>query len=98
MRGCVQHHDAATEAEIGEGFRAMTRTAVVFDFPAEAPVLRFLDTRGLGERGYDPSEDLATCENQSHLLIVVMRAVAWKDTIATDRQRQRRSAVAGPAW
>jgi hypothetical protein len=70
----VQRLTGATEAEIGEGFRAMTRTAVVFDFPAAAPVLRFLDTRGLGEKGYDPSEDLATCENQAHLLIVVMRA------------------------
>jgi uncharacterized protein (DUF697 family) len=70
----VQRLTGATEAKIGNSFRAMTRTAVVFDFPAEAPVLRFLDTRGLGEKGYDPSEDLAACENKAHLLIVVMRA------------------------
>ncbi len=70
----VQRLTGATQAEIGEGFRATTRTAEIFDFPAEAPLLRFLDTRGLGEQGYDPSEDLATCEDKAHLLIVVVRA------------------------
>jgi uncharacterized protein (DUF697 family) len=63
----------ASAAEIGEGFRPMTRTAAVFDFPSEAPLLRFLDTRGLGETGYDPTEDLLACEDKAHLLIVVMR-------------------------
>jgi len=38
-----------TDAEIGAGFRACTRTARIFDFPVEAPIIRFLDTRGLGE-------------------------------------------------
>jgi len=35
--------------------------------------VRFLDTRGLGEVDYDPSEDLAQCEDRSHLLIAVVR-------------------------
>jgi uncharacterized protein (DUF697 family) len=70
----VRSLTGASEAEIGEGARPMTRTARVFDFPAEAPLLRFLDTRGLGERGYDPAEDLAACETRAHLLIVVVRA------------------------
>jgi uncharacterized protein (DUF697 family) len=69
----VQRLTGASAAEIGEGFRPMTRTAAVFDFPAEAPLLRFLDTRGLGEAGYDPSDDLRTCEDKAHLLIVVLR-------------------------
>ena len=46
-------------AEIGSGFAPCTRTSRVFDFPAEAPIIRFLDTRGLGEVAYDPAEDIA---------------------------------------
>src|SRR5262245_47560720 len=38
----------AGDAEIGDGFRACTRTARLFEFPQDAPVMRFLDTRGLG--------------------------------------------------
>ena len=61
------------EAEVGSGFAPCTRTARAFDFPAGHPVLRFLDTRGLGEAGYDPAEDLATAEKGSHAVLVVMR-------------------------
>ena len=64
----------ATHAEIGNGFVSCTRTAQLFDFPQEAPLLRFLDTRGLGEAGYDPSEDLAWSQSQAHLVLVVMKA------------------------
>lgn len=63
-----------TEAEVGNGFRPCTRTARVFDFPTEAPVLRFLDTRGLGEVSYDPTEDLALCERRAHMVLAVVRA------------------------
>jgi len=68
MTGC-------SAAEIGNGFRACTRTARIFDFPEEAPLIRFLDTRGLGEVGYDAAEDLAVCEGQAHLVVVTMRAL-----------------------
>ena len=64
----------SSRAAIGDGFRPCTRTSSIYDFPSEVPVVRFLDTRGLGEVGYDPSEDIALCEDQSHLLIVVVRA------------------------
>jgi uncharacterized protein (DUF697 family) len=70
----VERLTGAAAAEIGEGFRPVTRSARLFDFPAEAPLIRFLDTRGLGEAGYDPSEDLALSETKAHLLIAVMRA------------------------
>jgi len=62
-------------AEIGDGFRACTKTSRIFDFPEEAPLVRFLDTRGLGEAGYDASEDLAFSEGQAHLVVVTMRAL-----------------------
>ncbi len=64
----------SSRAQIGDGFRPCTRTASIYDFPPEVPLVRFLDTRGLGEVGYDPAEDIALCEEQSHLLIVVVRA------------------------
>jgi uncharacterized protein (DUF697 family) len=60
-------------AEIGPGFEPCTKTAGFYDVPSEAPLLRFLDTRGLGEAGYDPSCDMSWCEEQSHLLLVVMQ-------------------------
>lgn len=65
----------STDAEIGGGFRACTKTARVFDFPAEAPIIRFLDTRGLGEVDYDPAADIGFCEGRSHLLLVVIKAL-----------------------
>lgn len=67
---------ANTRAEIGSGFRPCTRTASMYPFPSETDcLLRFLDTRGLGEVAYDPSEDIALFQNQAHLLIVVMKAM-----------------------
>jgi uncharacterized protein (DUF697 family)/predicted GTPase len=71
----VQAITGSSEAEVGSGFRPCTRTARIFDFPAEAPIVRFLDTRGLGEVGYDATEDMASLENGAHLLLVVMRAM-----------------------
>ncbi len=63
-------------AEIGNGFQPCTRTSQLYSFPNEqAPIVRFLDTRGLGEQNYDPSEDLQQFLQQSHLLIVVVRAL-----------------------
>jgi uncharacterized protein (DUF697 family)/predicted GTPase len=82
----------ATDAEIGAGFRACTRTARVFDFPDEAPIIRFLDTRGLGEVGYDPAADITFCEGRAHLLLAVAKALdsqqhAVLDVVRAARQR-----------
>ncbi len=63
------------EAEVGSGFKACTRTARAFDFPDAAPVIRFLDTRGLGEVGYDPAEDIAACEGSARIILPVMKAL-----------------------
>jgi hypothetical protein len=60
-------------ATVGEGFEPCTRTAAFYDVPPEVPLLRFLDTRGLEEPDYDPAKDIAKCETQSHLLLVVMQ-------------------------
>lgn len=66
---------AASEAEIGDGFRPCTRTSRLYVFPEPAPVMRFLDTRGLGEAGYDPAEDLAFSAGAAHVVLAVMRAM-----------------------
>ena len=72
----------ASEAEVGSGFKACTATARMFAFPADAPVIRFLDTRGIGEAGYDPAEDIAVAEQQAQLLLVAMKACdAAQDTV-----------------
>lgn len=60
-------------AEIGNGFQPCTRSARFYDFPADAPLVRFLDTRGLGEVAYDPADDMRYCEAQAHLLVAVMK-------------------------
>lgn len=80
----VQAITGASEAEVGLGFRACTKTARVFDFPSEAPILRFLDTRGLGEVGYDPTSDLAIAAERSHLLLVVLRAMDHQQDAVID--------------
>ncbi len=64
-----------TNLEIGQGFKATTKTAELFDFPAGVPLVRFLDTRGLGESNYDPAADIAFCEQRAHLVLVVMKAM-----------------------
>jgi uncharacterized protein (DUF697 family) len=83
-------------AKIGEGFEPCTRTALFYDVPPEVPLLRFLDTRGLGESGYDPAQDIAWCEDQSHLLLVVMQVAdpMQDDVLRVVRTARRRH----PYW
>lgn len=85
-----------TDAEIGSGYAPCTRTSRVFDYPADAPVIRFLDTRGLGETRYDPSEDLAFDEKQAHLMIAVMKALDPQQDAIVSLVRDVRSRR--PGW
>src|SRR5690606_5194894 len=62
--------------EIGTGYKPQTRYSERYDFPDETqPLMRFLDTRGLGEVDYDPQEDIAAFAEQTQLMIVVVRAM-----------------------
>lgn len=81
---------------LGSGFKPCTRTARIFDFPEEAPVLRFLDTRGLGETDYDPAEDLAFCAERAHLVLAVVRAMDPQQNPVLDALRTVR--LARPNW
>jgi len=59
--------------EIGNGFRPCTPSSQHYDFPQNKPLLRFLDTRGLAESDYQADEDIALCQDCSHVLVVVMK-------------------------
>lgn len=66
----------AERAQIGNGFQPCTRWAARYDFPAPGvPLAVFLDTRGVGEVGYDPQEDLAAFQTEAHVLLVVVKAL-----------------------
>jgi uncharacterized protein (DUF697 family) len=72
----IKYLTGADEAEIGRGFRPCTRFSREYPFPTdEAPLLRFLDTRGLDEPGYDPAEDLARFNDQAHVVVVTVKAL-----------------------
>src|ERR1700752_282123 len=66
----------AEREQIGSGFAPCTRWAARYDFPhADFPLAVFLDTRGLGEAGYDPREDCAAFQAEAHMLLVVVKAM-----------------------
>lgn len=63
----------ASGIEVGNGYKPCTRTADIYEFPTDQPVLKFLDTRGLGETEYDPADDISECMRQSHVVVAVAR-------------------------
>ncbi len=70
----IKYLTGAMEAEIGTGFRPQTKFSQRYVFPSvESPLLEFLDTRGVGESGYDPAEDIALSDETTHLMIVTAR-------------------------
>jgi uncharacterized protein (DUF697 family)/predicted GTPase len=72
----VKYLTGAERAEIGSGFRPQTERSEQYDFPSpESPLVRFLDTRGLGETRYDPSEDIRQFTASAHVVIVTVRAL-----------------------
>ena len=65
-----------SRARIGNGMQPCTRTAFIYDFPdSQNCIMRFLDTRGLGEVDYEPDSDIEAFRGQAHVLIVVMKAM-----------------------
>lgn len=70
----IHYLTGADEAVIGSGFRPCTRTSRQYQFPnPEAPLMSFLDTRGVDEPGYDPAEDLAAFDPKAHVVIVTVK-------------------------
>jgi uncharacterized protein (DUF697 family) len=66
----------ADEAEIGQGFKPCTRFSRQYDFPTpEAPLLTFLDTRGVDEPGYDAEEEVARFHALAHVVVVTAKVL-----------------------
>src|SRR3954469_18046411 len=70
----IKYLTGADDAEIGSGFRPCTRFSREYPFPnADAPLLDFLDTRGLDEPGYDPTEDVQKFHDRAHVVVVTIK-------------------------
>ena len=62
--------------KIGNGFEACTKFSSKYQFPSsQEPFIEFLDTKGLGEVDYDPREDIEIFGQNSHILMVVIKAL-----------------------
>lgn len=84
----------ANDAEIGNGFRPQTKFSSRYAFPSEeSRLLDFLDTRGLGEAGYDAVADLKEFDEQAHLMIVTVRVTdqALETLLVPLRQLRRQN-------
>ncbi len=66
-------------------------------FPTRRPIIRFLDTRGLGEAGYDPGADIAFCEGRAHLILAVVKALDIEQQRAARRHPPGTAAPPGLA-
>jgi uncharacterized protein (DUF697 family) len=72
----IKYLTGADSAEIGLGFKPCTRFSRLYQFPtADAPLVSFLDTRGLDEPSYDSGEDLARFNSEAHAVIVTVKAL-----------------------
>jgi uncharacterized protein (DUF697 family) len=72
----IKYLTGASDAEVGEGFRPCTRYSREYLFPtAEAPVINFLDTRGVDEPGYDLIEDLNRFNSLAHVVIITIKVM-----------------------
>lgn len=86
-----------SRARIGNGMQACTQTAFIYNFPdSHDCIMRFLDTRGLGEVDYDPAGDIAAFQEQAHVLIVVMKAMDHAQQAVMDAVRSIHKAR--PDW
>jgi uncharacterized protein (DUF697 family) len=72
----IKYLTGAEDAEIGRGFRPTTRYSRQYQFPtAEAPLVTFIDTRGVDEPGYDPREDLARFDDMAHVVVITVKVL-----------------------
>ena len=83
----------ATKAEVGNGFRPQTKTSMQFNFPDDQTrIARFLDTRGIGEAGYNAADDLEAFDALAHLMIVTVRLTDQATDLVVEPLRQIRRA------
>lgn len=94
----IKYLTGADEAEIGHGFKPCTRYSRQYQFPTpDAPLLTFLDTRGMDEPGYDPAEDLAQFNDLAHVVVVTVKALDHaQERMLEHLRRIRKSKPARP--
>jgi len=92
----IQTLTGADGVAIGQGICACTQTSTLYAVPPDAPLIQFLDTRGLGEAGYDPQEDMAVARGQAHCVIAVMRAMDRQQSMIVDALKTVRKRH--PSW
>ncbi len=63
----IQSITGLSSIEVGNGFSPCTKTSESYDFPAEQPLIKFIDTRGLGEAHYDPSDDIEIATQKANV-------------------------------
>lgn len=94
----VRYLTGAEDAAIGSGFRPCTKTSRLYQFPTpDAPLLTFLDTRGVDEPGYDPAEDIAAFDPKAHVVIVTVKATDFaQGNVRTALERIRAASRSRP--
>jgi uncharacterized protein (DUF697 family) len=89
----IKYLTGADQAEIGKGFQPCTRFSREYQFPTpEVPLVRFLDTRGLDEPEYDPTEDLERFNDQAHVVLVTVKVMDHAQQNILTHLRRLRSA------
>src|SRR5262249_30793946 len=92
----VKFMTGAEKAEIGKGFRPCTQFSSKYVFPSEqAPLMSFLDTRGLDEPGYDPTLDLSQFDVEAHLVVTVVKALDHAQHNVIGHRRRTREVKKG---
>lgn len=61
------------DIEIGNGYMPCTKGINEYHFPEELPILKLLDTQGLGEVGYDSNEDIERLVNEANIIVLLMK-------------------------
>jgi len=84
----IQALTGLSSVEVGNGFEPCTMTAQVYDFPQQKAVMRFLDTRGLGEADYDASEDIKEISQSGNAIVVVMKVDEPEQSAVLDALKQ----------
>lgn len=94
----VRFLTGAEDAAIGSGFRPCTKTSRLYQFPTpDAPLLTFLDTRGVDEPGYDATEDIAALDPKAHVILVTVKATDFaQGNVKTALERIRAASRSRP--
>lgn len=94
----IRHLTGVENIEIGLGYKPQTQFSTEYAFPDHSsPLLKFLDTRGIGEAHYDPTADIAAFETAAHLVVVTVRAMDHAvDELVTTVRTIRQSAPQRP--